>query len=248
MKYIILSFDDGRKDNYDYAYKLMLKYGIKASMHIPTSFIDENEQNHLSLEKVQEMSKAGFDFSSHGHKHINEKHDLAQSLTCLKDWKLIDSDNIVFSSPESEIYKKNLPLYKKMLDSNDVKHVRTGTQIRREGFFYTLFYLCQKIFQSRRLFYLLNKSNLHKINEPNYLIKSVAIKYDNSVRQLEYFINKMQDGNVAVFLFHSIIPEKEMKNKDVWSFSAEKFEVFLQLIAKKKIIEILTIKEYIKRN
>jgi len=247
MRYIILSFDDGRKDNYEYAYKLMLKYGVKASMHISTKFIAENDPDYISLEEALEMNKAGFDFSSHGHEHVNEKHDLAQSLVCLKDWGLIDGENIVFCSPGCKIYEKNFPQYREMLDSNGVEHVRTGVSIRRNGFFYIVLYWCQKIFKSKRIFYLRNKNNLHKINEPEYFIKSVTIKFDNSIKDLEYFINKMQDGDVAVFMFHSIMPERKIKNKNTWSFSVEKFEAFLQFITEKKDIEILTIKEYIRR-
>ena len=38
MKYIIFSFDDGRKDNYDIVYPLLKKYGFTASFHVVTGF------------------------------------------------------------------------------------------------------------------------------------------------------------------------------------------------------------------
>jgi len=245
-KYMILSFDDGKKNNYRYAYKLMVKYGVKASLHIGTWFTLQNDPAYLSYEEIKEMTDDGFDFSSHGHKHTNDKHDLAQSLACLKDWGLLDESEIVFSSPYSSIYEKNLLLYKEMLDYNNVKYVRTGTQVKRNGFFYVVLYCVQKIIKSKYLFYLLNKCNMQK--KIDYFIKSIAVKNENTVKQLEYFINKIQDGYIACFLFHDILPQEEIDNGDVWSFSLEKFENFLKFITSKDDIKILTIKNAIRSN
>ena len=247
MKYIIFSFDDGGKGIYEHAYKLMLKYGIKASMHINTKFIEDEHPNYISLEEAFEMRDSGFDFSSHSHGHVNEKNDLAISLSFLKKWGLADSINVVFSSPNSEIYEGNLSHFNDMLENNGITHVRTGTQVRRNGIFYSGIYLCQKFFKSKHLFYHLNKNNLHKINESTFFIKSVSIKKYNTVKQLEYIVNRLNKGDVVVFLLHNIVPEKEMKKSNLYWFSAEKFEEFLQIITNKEDIEIITINDYISR-
>ncbi len=39
MKYAVLSFDDGRADTYEKAYKILKKYGLTATINAVTDFI-----------------------------------------------------------------------------------------------------------------------------------------------------------------------------------------------------------------
>ena len=256
MKYIILSFDDGRKDTYDIAFKLLIKYGFTASIHITTGFIERTIENSsdfqnieaMSLDNVIEMFHSGFDISSHSDRHINEENDLKASLSKLKKLGLLQKNNVIFSSPKSEIYEGNIQKYSSMLERNNVRLLRTGNQLKRHGAIYVLLYLLQRLFQSNVLFYLLNKKNI--LNIDNYRIKNklliisaIAVKYYNSINQLKFLLKKIKDNEVVIFLFHSIIYEKDILKKNKWIFTAEKFEELLKIFKNRPDIKVLNIKE-----
>jgi hypothetical protein len=263
MKYIIFSFDDGRKDNYDVAYPLLKKYGFTASMHITTGLVDGtmNRQVNtyfsstegMTIDNVRELCEQGFDISSHGDKHLNEKDDLFISLSKLYAWDLPVVNYELFSSPCSEIRFKNIAHYADMLHANNIKFVRSGNPVRTNGLIYTGLYILQQLLKSKYLFYFLSKRNIMKIdkfcnnaNIPNVnVIKATGIKCWYSIDMLKYFVNKLFDGQVMVFMFHGIIPQKDIKEKNSWIFSAEKFEQFLVFLKNKQDVKVINIREYI---
>lgn len=66
---VALSFDDGFLDNYDYAYPLLKKYHIKATIYLATH-IDGIEK--LQPQHIQEMQKSGLiEFGAHTQHHVN---------------------------------------------------------------------------------------------------------------------------------------------------------------------------------
>ncbi|MDR0603644.1 MAG: polysaccharide deacetylase family protein [Bacteroidales bacterium] len=167
MKQVILSFDDGRKDNYTVAWPLLRKYDLTASMHIVTGFVDGSKKASFSLgeaamniENIKELASNGIDISSHGDEHINDENDLKQSIQKLKQWGILNGQDIVFSSPNSEIYEGNIAEYLPMLKHNDVCCVRSGVQVRRNGLLYSFCYMLQMITKSKFLYYILNKDNI----------------------------------------------------------------------------------------
>jgi hypothetical protein len=175
MKYIILSFDDGRKDNYDVAYKMLKKHNFTASIHITTGLIDGTIINQpdnplsdykpLSIENILEMHHCGFDISSHGDMHTNTEDDIKSGLEKLKMWGL--PQNNLFSSPNSEIYEGNINEYSGILLKNGIKYVRSGVQIRRNGIFYCILYIITMLTRSSIFFYFLNKNNILNSNLEN---------------------------------------------------------------------------------
>jgi hypothetical protein len=259
VRYIILSFDDGRKDTYEVAYKLLCKYDITASVHVITGFVDGTikiqgikDMEAMSIDNVVEMARHGFDISSHGDRHINKENDLRNSLLKLKEWGILNANEaIVFSSPYSEIYKGNIRKYSEMLKRNKVKYLRSGDQVRRNGILYSMMYLCQKLIKCNILFYFLNRRNVIRVDRSPVqsndivILNSVSIKYWNTIKQLNYFVRKLKDGEAVIFLFHSILHEQDILKKDDWIFPAEKFEQFLKILKREPNIKTLNIKEYI---
>jgi hypothetical protein len=251
MKYIILSFDDGRKDNFEIVRPLLEKYGFTASFHIVTGFADGTAKakfETMSIDNVKELAQNGFDISSHGDKHINEENDLRTGLQKLKFWG-IDREPLIFSSPDSEIYEGNIRKYIDMLQNNRIEYVRSGVQIRRNGWWYVCMYVLQLYTKSKWLYYFLNKSNIMKNdNVLNYngihIIKSVAVRKQNTAGQLIYMIKKLQSGDAVCFMFHSILPEKDITDDD-WAFELEKFEVFLNQLKNDMQVKVLNLMEYI---
>ncbi len=70
---IVLTFDDGYRDNYTYAFPLLKKYGFSATFSLITQYIDQNNPNYVTWKQVTEMHRAGMDFAAHSYNHADLK-------------------------------------------------------------------------------------------------------------------------------------------------------------------------------
>ena len=76
---IIITFDDGEKSVYDYAFPILKKFGMKAVVFLIVDYIGKSNlwditlagerTQHLSWEEIFEMKKHGFQFGSHTMTH-----------------------------------------------------------------------------------------------------------------------------------------------------------------------------------
>lgn len=64
---LLITFDDGYLDNYQYAYPLLKKYGMTGTFFIITGLLWE--QDRLRPEHIVEMAQAGMSFGSHTVSH-----------------------------------------------------------------------------------------------------------------------------------------------------------------------------------
>lgn len=55
---VLITFDDGYRDNYDNAFPILKKYKLKATIFVITSFLGKKEQ-YLTWEQAREMEKHG---------------------------------------------------------------------------------------------------------------------------------------------------------------------------------------------
>lgn len=67
-KTVVITFDDGYESNYRYAYPILQKYGLKATIHVVVSssigmeapaVYDPQELTHLSFDQMREMVESG---------------------------------------------------------------------------------------------------------------------------------------------------------------------------------------------
>ncbi len=74
---VLITFDDGYKDNFTYAYPTLKKYKFKATIFLVTQYIgkkngwSDGSEEILSWEEIEEMKGEGFSFGSHTHTHPN---------------------------------------------------------------------------------------------------------------------------------------------------------------------------------
>ena len=66
---ILVTFDDGYKNNYTKAFPILKKYNIKATIFLNTVYI-ENDRDYLDWNEIREMYESGLiDFQLHTHSH-----------------------------------------------------------------------------------------------------------------------------------------------------------------------------------
>ena len=67
FNWVVITFDDGRDDNYENAYPVLKEYGFPATIFIISQLVDK--EPYLTWEQVREMSQNGIDFGSHTRHH-----------------------------------------------------------------------------------------------------------------------------------------------------------------------------------
>jgi peptidoglycan/xylan/chitin deacetylase (PgdA/CDA1 family) len=66
----LITFDDGYADNFYYAFPLLKRFNIKATIFINTLYID-TDPDYLTWKQIKEMYQSGLvDFELHSHRHM----------------------------------------------------------------------------------------------------------------------------------------------------------------------------------
>lgn len=68
---VILTFDDGYVDNYEYAFPILEEFGLKGTFFIITEYVDFGNPHHMSWPMIEEMAAAGHRIESHTKTHPN---------------------------------------------------------------------------------------------------------------------------------------------------------------------------------
>ena len=73
-KPVVLTFDDGYRDNYENAFPQLRERGMVAAFFVLTDFMDEQRPEYLTWDMVREMHAAGMSIESHGRNHVSLEH------------------------------------------------------------------------------------------------------------------------------------------------------------------------------
>jgi peptidoglycan/xylan/chitin deacetylase (PgdA/CDA1 family) len=100
-KPVVITFDDGFLDFYTHAAPTMARYGLHATMYLPTSFIGQNSARSfvgipcMTWDQVRELQRAGMVFGSHTVNHPQLRSvSLRQVRTELVDSKKAIEDEL----------------------------------------------------------------------------------------------------------------------------------------------------------
>ncbi len=88
---VILTFDDGYRDNFSHAYRLLRRFHFVGTFFLVTSFIDQNHPDYLTWNQVQLMHQGGMAFGSHTFTHPNLR---GQSVDYLV-WQIVGSQQAI---------------------------------------------------------------------------------------------------------------------------------------------------------
>ncbi len=66
---VALTFDDGWREQYDVAFPILQRYGMRATFFIITAYI--GYPRFMTWEELAELRDAGMEIASHGRKHVN---------------------------------------------------------------------------------------------------------------------------------------------------------------------------------
>lgn len=70
-KPVIITLDDGYRDNYENAFPILQEYGLSATFFIVTQPIDEGNETYLTWEMVEVMADAGMRIEPHSKTHAD---------------------------------------------------------------------------------------------------------------------------------------------------------------------------------
>ena len=118
-KSVAITFDDGFRNNFSFAFQELVRYGFKATFYLTTAYIGENSRfpwiqslpkeedqifsQPMNWEEIKLMSEKGMTFGSHTQSHPNlanlslkqMKTEVADSISLLKEKNVAMSNSFV---------------------------------------------------------------------------------------------------------------------------------------------------------
>lgn len=252
MKYISLSFDDARVDTYTNAFKILNKYNLKATLNVISGFVmgtyDFKLKQPMTTKQLLEWQKNGNEIAGHGSTHQNTKKDVIRNIRELSAIG-IDVTKIGFASPNSELTVDNMSdlgiedLYKK----RKLYYLRSGIQIRREGLFYVVLSVLEMLTHSNNLFCWLNERNIIKTQKTKLVVlPAVAIKKYTTLNEIYALINKMEEDDKIILMFHSILyHEDKGYGEDSYYWDAKLFDELCKSFSVNNDVKVCTTLEMV---
>lgn len=107
---IIITFDDGYKNNEMYLPYLLEKYKLKATLFIATEFIQKGYKNNemMTFEEIRNLNRNHFEIALHSHSHENFRNISADFIgnDLQKNMQILDDENIQYSKVLAYPYGK----------------------------------------------------------------------------------------------------------------------------------------------
>ena len=249
MKYIVLSFDDGRKDFFTRALPVMKKYNFPSTVNIVSDLVGKSDIPEfcsgggecMSWSDIESSKESNVEIANHSANHKNTVEDIILGGEEISK-RLGLSSLPGFASPNSEVCEANFDKFRELLVSGKVKYIRSGNVLRRDGYLYILLFLIYRYTKNFLSFYLYNKRNIISVkNPPKHILPSITCNRDNTMKQLIKFIEKMPDDSASIIMFHSIIIEDDSGfGKDKWFNTVKEFEQLCEFLANNNNVQVVS--------
>ena len=227
MKFLALTFDDGRSDNYLLAKQIMDKYKFRGTVYVTTGFIDGtwdgsdvlgSPTRPLTVSEVNELVSYGWEIGLHGDKHKTEVDDMRAALNKLHLWGVNNCDWGI-SVPNSSADETEIDAILKSEYGNKIAYIRRGRMCDTAKIRNKILYALYSVLKLKRAYRIFNSENVlpcDRINSSN--IPSVVVKSNDRADLIIDFVKSLPDNSVMVLMLHSILSSGHaMCGKDPWS-------------------------------
>lgn len=252
---VVLSFDDGRKDNYIAATEILQKSNLPATFNITSGYIEKTipldnlcPNEPMSLEEVINLSKVPiFEIAGHGYAHLNTIEDWDKGIKKLTEWLSPGyfEHGYGIASPHSGVTDSWVSCNIGSTYKSDIKYIRTGLKnqsaITQRG--------VSKIARmtgSRMLMYAPIKESVLPIESNKLLCYSVPVLNPHTYEQIRYIIDKtVQKKGDIILMLHSILKKGESYYDDLYSWDYDKFAKLCEYLCEMRSKGIIDVKRNI---
>jgi peptidoglycan/xylan/chitin deacetylase (PgdA/CDA1 family) len=84
-KPVIITLDDGYRDNYENAFPILQEFGFKATFFIVTEVVDRGNERYMTWEMIEEMARTGMRMEVHSRTHIDLRERTREELV----WQML---------------------------------------------------------------------------------------------------------------------------------------------------------------
>lgn len=232
MKYVSITFDDGREDNYTVAFPILKKLGFSATVYCTTGFIDGtwtkkddwySAESALNVRQIKELQDNGWEIALHGDRHVAEKEDTRNALNKLAEWGVLKTPtgmSLPNSRNESgvrEIMQAYVP--------ETISYIRGGRARDTKKLSSKVLFALYTFLKIQAAYDLFNKPNVvYPQSAIPSLIPSVVIRLQDEPEMVTKFIKDLPDGAWVSLMLHSIHPDEKVYQNDPWNWEQSKFQ------------------------
>ena len=242
MKYVSLTFDDGRKDNFRYANPILQKYKIGATLFCTTGYVDGtfNKPNDwrsagepLSVQELQKLSEDDWEIALHGDQHITSVSDCLVSLEKIQRMG-IENKTFGFSLPNSDMPYGSFSKFKQELFPEKLKYIRKGRAIDTSKLGSKILFALYTFARVQKAYNSFNRKSIISVNKfDSSDLPSVVIRCKDNPQMVLRFLDGMPDNTWVIFMLHSILPKTSpLYGVDPWNWATDDFENLIMGISK----------------
>lgn len=256
MKYLSITFDDGREDNYSVAFSIMKQAHMKGTVYVTTGFIDGTWENAgvldsprraLTIEEIRELLDNGWEIGLHGDKHTTELDDFNSAYLKLNHWINQDTPGTYgFSVPNSSASDEAIAAIRDQKDR--VLYIRKGRRRDNSGFVMKALYALAYYGRLQWAYNRYNRNNLYLAEDADKIMYSVVVKAKDRPEMILRFLDTIPEGTGLVLMLHSVIPPEEAnRTKSPWIWTEDRLKTLCkQLTEKKKQVQVVTARDMVR--
>lgn len=235
MKFVAITFDDGRSNNYTTAFPVMEKYSLQGTLFVTTGFVDHTWQKNetwlsagdsLTIEQLRDLRQAGWELALHGDRHTVQTNDTRISIEKMNTW-LGRRDGYGFSIPNSDADSAELIKMKALCyEEGLLKYIRTGRGRSTKGLSAKLLFGMYSVLGLQKAY---NRFNAPSVNDLSHIdktdIKSVVVRLGDKPEMISRFVRQVPDNSLVVLMLHSVLHKEDaLYGADPWCWDSDSFE------------------------
>lgn len=244
MLKVVLSFDDGRRDNYRAAFEILKPLELPATFNITIGYILRNISDQekpgphepMTIEELKSLVDCDlFEIAGHGYCHDNDINNLLEGVLQLR--KLFPGAEIKgIASPHSEFNLDELETAENLFSKNEIHYLRISNDYSKMGKLKIWVRRLNRFLHFPCLYAWTNIDSV--IREKGFLLHSFPVIRDNSLKEVIGLIEKLsyESRNLdqtCILMFHSILKQGEDFYNDLFTWDYNIFKEFCSYLSKK---------------